>query len=144
MRNQSYLFCALTVLSFSGWTTAVQAAQERFECTLTQRSNRGPVPEKIDVIVDRSRNTVQVQDIFTKQLFPNPVYATIQTASPQKISVRWKLTGLSYKGSETAITGGIVDYKLSIRLDTLRASLSGVTREYYSRAFGEGRCIRLN
>lgn len=144
MRKKLYLFSALAMLSYSGWTTAVLAAQERFECTLTQRSNRGPVPEVIDVIVDRSRNTVQVQDVFTRQLFPEPIYATITTASPQKISVRWKLTGLSYKGSETAITGGIVDYKLSIRLDTLSASLSGVSREYYSRVFGEGRCSRVN
>ena len=135
------IYTALFLLISAG--TAAEAAQETYACEFTTRSSRGPVPETLQLRVDRRAYQASVQDSFTKQLFPTPVNADYESLGPDRFIVRWRLVGLNYKGAESKVTGGIVDYKLRIKVAGGAAQLTGVSREYFSDIHGKGRCQRV-
>lgn len=131
------LVSTAVILSASG------AWAQQYNCTFSDRSNRGPVPEQLSVSLDIDRYTARVQDSFTRQVSNVPVVAQLEMVGPEKARVSWRLTGISYRGSETHISSGVVDYKLNFRLNTKRATLTGVSREYFSQIHGSGTCVRL-
>jgi hypothetical protein len=127
---------AVVILSASGvWA-------QQYNCTFSERSNRGPVPEQLSVSLNIDGYEAKVQDSFTRQVSSVPVSAELEMIGPEKARVSWRLTGISYRGSQTHISSGVVDYQLNFRFNTNRATLTGVSREFYSHVHGQGTCVR--
>lgn len=135
------LKCLSTCLAI-GLGATVAHAGDKYSCTFDNVAPRSPVPEAMTLDVRSDQWVAFVQDDYTKQVSTRPVSATIDSFSSKKLRLKWQLVGLSYQGTETWISSGVVDYKLTVFTKTNKAILTGATREYYSRLYAEGTCTK--
>jgi hypothetical protein len=125
-----------------GTAAPVFADQSKvFECVYTQKPNRGPVPATFTLTIKQDEQFALIEAVFTRQLHSYPVRARLAQLSKTKWRVKWQLVGLDYQGTESKVSGGIVDYSLSLNVLTGRFVMNGTTREYFPTVHGNGRCI---
>lgn len=142
MRHLTYTCKSLTLCAAIGLTLTAAHAGEKYSCTFKDRVVHEPIAETMELDVRPGDWFAFVEDEYTRQISGSSVKATVDAYSPRKLRLKWQLVGLTHRGRDKVLTGDTVDYKLTVNLQSGVATLTGATRQFASRVYAQGTCVR--